>query len=211
MRYKLIAFDMSGVIFKDINFWMTLHERFGTLKKGRELTDKYLYTDYKRLVDEVVVKLWKGKDAAPYFALVESMTYLDGVEETLRAVKKKGYITAIISASCLDAARRVQKDFGIDCIFANGLLIRDGKVSGDFVWPIGAGNERKAEALRSLCSQLGIAVEESIFVGDSNTDLEAFRAAGLSIAFNSSSDDLKAVADKIVEGDDLSDILEHVP
>ncbi|MEA3378972.1 MAG: hypothetical protein U9Q69_05050 [Nanoarchaeota archaeon] len=62
MSYKLVCFDMDGVIFKDVNFWMKLHKKFGTLNEGIELTKKYLHTDYDRLVEEVVVRLWKGKD-----------------------------------------------------------------------------------------------------------------------------------------------------
>lgn len=34
MKYKLICFDMDGVIFKDVNFWMELHKAFDTLEKG---------------------------------------------------------------------------------------------------------------------------------------------------------------------------------
>ena len=48
---------MDGVIFKDINFWMELHTRFGTQKQGIKLTKKYLHRDYNKLVEEVVVKL----------------------------------------------------------------------------------------------------------------------------------------------------------
>ena len=76
MAYKLIAFDMDGVIFKDINFWIELHKKFGTLDQGTELTKKYLHMDYDRLVEEVVVKLWKGKDTRPYYDLVKSIEYL---------------------------------------------------------------------------------------------------------------------------------------
>ncbi|MBI5871948.1 hypothetical protein HZB88_02585 [archaeon] len=75
MAYKLICFDMDGVIFKDINFWMELHKKFGTLEQGIELTKKYLYTDYDMLVEGVVVKLWKGKDAKSYYDLVDSIEY----------------------------------------------------------------------------------------------------------------------------------------
>ena len=54
MSYKLICFDMDGVIFKDINFWMSLHKEFGTLEQGKELTAKFLHTDNDRLDEEVV-------------------------------------------------------------------------------------------------------------------------------------------------------------
>ena len=69
---KLIIFDMDGVIFQPHNFWLELHRVFGTLEEGKRLTKKYLHTDYQQLVHEVVVKLWRGKDAAPYYNLVNS-------------------------------------------------------------------------------------------------------------------------------------------
>ncbi|MCC7574528.1 hypothetical protein KO361_02960 [Candidatus Woesearchaeota archaeon] len=81
MTYKLVCFDMDEVIFKYMNFWMELHKKFGTLKEGTELTKQYLHSDYDKLVEEVVVKLWKGRDASPYYELVNSLEYLPGVKE----------------------------------------------------------------------------------------------------------------------------------
>lgn len=211
MKYKLICFDMDGVIFNVMSFWMELHKRFGTYKQGKALTDTYLHIDYGRLVEEVVVKLWKGKDAAAYYDLVDSLEYLPGVKQTFEYIHTKGYITAIISSSSIDAARRVQKDFGVDHIFANQLMIKDGKVSGEFLWPIGAGKEKKVEIIQDLCSDLGISVKETIYVGNDDTDIEAFKEVGLSIAFNSGSEELKKVATHVVDSNNLSDVLEYVP
>ena len=211
MRYKLICFDMDGVIFKDVNFWLELHKRFGTLEQGIKLTEKYLHSDYARLVEEVVVKLWKGRNAKPYFNLVNSIEYLAGVREVFAYVKRKGLISAIISASSIDVARRVQRDFQVEHIFANELIIINGKVSGEFVWPIGAGKEKKSEIIRDLCKDLGISPSEAIYVGDSDTDIEAFREVGLSIAFNSKSEELKKAASYVVDSDNLEDILKHLP
>src|SRR3989344_1454338 len=180
MTYKLICFDMDGVIFKDINFWIELHKRFGTLEQGIKLTEKYLHSNYQKLVEEVVVKLWKGKNAKLYYDLVNSVEYLPGVEKVFKHVKKQDWITAIISASSIDVARRVQQDYGVDHLFANELVIKEGKVSGDFIWPIGAGKHKKAEILLHLCSDLGLRSQETIFIGDSETDIEACREAGLS-------------------------------
>ncbi|MBI4983298.1 HAD family phosphatase [Candidatus Woesearchaeota archaeon] len=211
MSYKLIAFDMDGVIFKNINFWIELHKRFGTLEEGLKLTERYLHSNYDKLVEEVVVKLWKGKDAQPYYNLVNSIEYLPGVKETFDHLKTRGYMTAIISASSIDVARRVQKDYGVDHIFANELVIRDGKVVGEFIWPIGAGKEKKARIIRDLCSDLGLSPKECIYVGDSDTDIEVFKEVGLSIAFNSASNKLKKVATKVVDTHNLRDILKYIP
>jgi len=202
---------MDGVIFKDINFWMELHKKFGTLKQGIELTKKYLHTDYDKLVEEVVVKLWKGKDAKPYYDLVNSIKYLPGVKQTFDHIKTKGYMTAIISASSIDVARRVQKDYGVDHIFANELVIRNGKVAGEFIWPIGAGKEKKAQIIRNLCSDLGISSKEVIYVGDSDTDIEAFKEVGIPIAFNSSSEELKKVSKYTVDTHNLAKVIQYIP
>lgn len=202
---------MDGVIFKDINFWMELHKKFGTLEQGIKLTEKYLYTDYNRLVEEVVVKLWKGKDAKPYYDLVNSIEYLPGVKEIFNHLKTRGYIAAIISASSIDVARRVQKDYGIDHIFANELIIRDGKVAGEFIWPIGAGKEKKAQIIRDLCSSMDISPKDVIYVGDSDADIEAFKEVGISIAFNSSSEELKKVSKFVVDTHNLADVIQYIP
>lgn len=207
MGIKLVCFDMDGVIFEDINFWFELHKRFGTLKEGLALTEKYLKTDYDTLVREVVQKLWKGRDAKPYFELVNSLKYVPGVKETFEYLKNKGCKTAIISASGIDAAKRVQKDFAVDCIYANELVIKDNKVSGEFIWPVGAGNEKKAEIIKKLCKKIGISPKECAYIGDSETDIEAFKEVGLSIAFNTTSDKLKKAATYVVSGKNLKAIV----
>ncbi len=211
MKCKLVCFDMDGVIFKDINFWLELHKAFGTFEEGKFLTEKYLHTDYNKLVEEVVHRLWNGMDAKPYYKLVNSIKYLPGVKETFEHVHRKGLMTAIISGSSIDVARRVQKDFGVDYIFANELVIKDGKVAGEFIWPVGAGKERKAQILSGLCNILNISTKDCIYIGDSDLDIEAFKEVGLSIAFNSSSDSLKKVATHIIESHVLSDVIKYLP
>ena len=211
MSFKLICFDMDGVIFKDINFWLELHKQFGTLEQGIHLTKQYLHTDYNRLVEEVVVKLWKGKNATPYYKLANSIEYLPGVEKMFEHIKTKGYQTAIISASSIDVARRVQRDFGVDHLYANELVIRNNKVAGEFVWPIGAGKDKKAKIIRDLCKDLNLSSHEVIYIGDSDTDLEAFKEVGRSIAFNSASPELKAAATYVVETSNLADVIKYIP
>ena len=201
---------MDGVIFKDINFWIELHKKFGTLEQGIKLTEKYLHNNYEKLVEEVVVKLWKEKSAKPYCDLVNSIEYLPGVSKVFNHVKKQDWITAIISASSIDVARRVQQDYGVDHLFANELVIKEGKVSGDFIWPIGAGKHKKAEIIHHLCKDLKLKPTEVIYIGDSDTDIEAFQEVGLSIAFNSQSEQLKKVATHVVESNNLADVLPYL-
>ncbi|HII72163.1 TPA: HAD-IB family phosphatase [Candidatus Woesearchaeota archaeon] len=207
MKYKLVCFDVDGTLFRDVNFWMLLHERFGTLEEGKVLTKKYLKTDYDRLVEEVVGRLWKGRDAAPYHDLVNAISYNDGIKDLFSHIRSKDLITMAITGGSIDMARRAAKDFGIDHIFGNELVIQDNKVTGDFIWPVGAGLEKKAEIIEHMCEDLGIQLSEVIFIGDAETDIEAFKIVGRSIAFNSDCQALKEVAHHVVESSDLRDVI----
>ena len=198
---------MDGVIFQPRNFWLELHRVFGTLEKGIELTKKYLHTDYNRLVKEVVVKLWRGKDAGLYYDLIASIEYNPSVAEVFAKIKKEDWLVALISSGSMDLARRAQHDFGIDFIYANELVIKNGKVSGDFVGPLGAGTTEKVNIIKHLCEDLKINLNDVMYVGDSDTDIDAFKIVGKSIAFNCQSAELKKVAKHIVDGNDLRKIL----
>ncbi|MBR9675442.1 HAD-IB family phosphatase, partial [Candidatus Woesearchaeota archaeon] len=132
---RLVCFDMDGVIFESINFWMEVHKKLGTYEEGVSLTKEFLKTDYQRLVDEVVGRLWKGKNADAYYELVNTTKYVKGVGEVFKTLKEEGYLTAIISAGSLDLAKRAQNNLGIDYIYANELIIEDNIIIGGFKWP----------------------------------------------------------------------------
>ena len=82
MKPKLLCFDLDGVIFEGCNFWLKLHKVYGTYEQGSKLTEKYLFSNYDKLVKEVI-QLWKGKDARPYHNLIDSLKYHAGVKEVL--------------------------------------------------------------------------------------------------------------------------------
>ena len=198
---------MDGVLFKDTNFWMKLHEVFDTLEDGKKLTKKYLYTDYNMLVKEVVGRLWKGRNADPYFKLVNDYQYLPGVKEVFDFIKQHNLITAIVSGGNIDVARRVQHDYGVDHIYANGLVVENNIVTGEFIWPVAHGREKKAEIIQHLAKDLNISLQEVVYIGDSETDIEAFKEVGLAIAFNTDCEELKEVANHVVEGNNLKEIV----
>lgn len=205
----MICLDADGVIFKGSNFWLDLHKAFGTYEKGKALTDKYLHTNYDKLAQLVVYKLWKGKDAKPYYELIKSRKYMPGVKELFKAIKNIKLVSAIISGGSLLLIKRAQKDFGADYVFANELIIKENKIAG-YNPEVSVGKHRKAEIIIDLCKELGIKLEEVIFIGDSSYDLEAFKVVGRAIAFNSDSEELKKHAHIIVDSDNLKDVLPYL-
>jgi phosphoserine phosphatase len=208
MKYKLIVFDMDGVLFEHCNAWMELHKKLGTYEEGAELTKKYLKTDYAKLVDEVVGRLWKGKPAEAYLDMLADIKYIKGVKETIRILKSKGYTTAIISSGPKQLAERAQKELGIDYICANELVIKDNKISGEFNWPVA--HDRKAVTLKQLAKDHHLHLSEVIVVGDSENDIKMMRLSGLGIAFCTQNAELKEVATAVVDRQDLREIIPHI-
>lgn len=195
--YKLIVFDMDGVIFPHFNFWMELHKAFGTYEEGLDLTKKYLKINYSKLVDEVVGKLWKNKSAKPYFDLVKKQKYLPGVKETFNELKKKGYKIAIISSGPSHLAKKAQKDLNIDYIYTNELVIKDNKVIGKFKWPIG--DAKKAVSLRKFCEMHHTLLKDCIVICHGENDIKMAKIVGFSIAFNPTTEELKKVCNFVIE------------
>ncbi len=198
---KLIIFDMDGVIFEHINFWLELHKAYGTYEEGAELTERYVKTDYQKLVDEVVGRLWKGKPAKPYFDLIKKIKYLPDVKETAKELKKEGYKIAIISAGPKELAEMAKEELGLDYIYTNELLIKNNKIVGSRDikhWPIRFGN--KAEALRELCRKHNIDLKDVIVVGHDEADVKMAKSAGFAIALNPRSDELVKYSNKVVRG-----------
>lgn len=213
---RLVCLDMDGTLTDTVNFWMELHKAYGTLEEGTVLTKRYLHTDYARLVEEVVVRLWKGKPAKPYQDLVSGVPLVAGIAEffqaldTLRLPDGSRVPRAILTSGPYELADRIADRFGVDFIFANRLVMRDGVVSGEFHWPVGAGTHDKVTLVERLCHDLRILPQEVLYVGDRVTDLEAFKVVGVSVAFASPSEPLKALATHVVEERDLRAVIPFI-
>ncbi|MFH1275688.1 MAG: HAD family phosphatase [Candidatus Woesearchaeota archaeon] len=207
---KLICFDLDGTIFEPADFWNELHKKYGTSEDNKILVKKYLKNNFAKLVEEVVEKRWKGKDAKPYYNLIKEIKYLPGAKKLFEKIKTDGFVTAVISGSSIELARRAQHDLGIDHIYANELVIKDNKVSGEFIWPVGPGYDKKVEVIEHLCEDLGIDLTEVMYIGNGSNDLEIFKVVGKSIAFNSTNEELKKASTHIVEGNDLRDVIKYI-
>jgi len=201
---KLIAFDMDGVIFQETNFWFNLHKEYGTFEEGKKLTDKYLKKNYSKLVDEVVGRLWKGKNAKSYYNLIKHAKYVKGVKELFKELKKKGYKTAIISSGPRDLALRAQKDLEIDYIYSNNLIIHNNKITGEFESPIGS--DKKQVILKKLCDENNIFYKDCIVVVHEDNDIKMAKI-GFTIGFNPKGD-VRKYCNVIIK--DLKEVINYL-
>ena len=106
----------------------------------------------------------------------------EGAEHLISTLRSLGYKTAILSGGFDYFGRRLQRQLGIDYVYANELEIEDGKVTGQVAGTVVDG-ERKAQILREIAEREGIDLEQVIAVGDGANDLPMLSIAGLGIAF----------------------------
>jgi len=106
-----------------------------------------------------------------------------GAHRLMKALKYYGYKTAILSGGFTYFGEYLQKELGIDYVYANQLEIKDGKLTGNYLGEIVDG-KKKAEYLKAIAEREGIHINQTIAVGDGANDLPMLNLAGLGIAFH---------------------------
>lgn len=213
---KLICFDLDGTIIDAISsFWKHGCEVHGCdMKRRQEGVDSYMKNliTYDQWVEHDL-SAWaeKGIRRGDLVRTISRMKLLPNSIETLKKLKKMGLKVALISDS-LDIALEVlipdYKEIFDDVMINRIIFDKEGKISG---WEATKyGMERKAEGLKMIAKREKLELDECVFVGDGDNDVRAAEIAGLSIALNSRSDELRETADIIIDKKDLKEILKYI-
>ena len=70
--------------------------------------------------------------------------------------------------------------------------------------------DAKAIALKKIAEREKIRLEECVFIGDYLNDMKIIQEAGLGIAFNCKYEELKKVADVVIDKKDLREVLKFI-
>jgi phosphoserine phosphatase len=206
---RAVIFDMDGVLFEGRNFWLDLHRRYGgDVAEAKKLLDHYVESDYDTLADKIVGELWRGKPAAPYIELVAERRYQPGAEETVAALRKRSILTAIVTAGPDLLAVRAQRELGIDLVRANGVVIRDDKLTGET--QVVVRDAEKGAVGLDVLRELGVDPAAAASVGDGDADAYLARLVGTPIAYDSSSQRLLGAVRHCLRHGELRRVLEIV-
>lgn len=201
---KLIAFDLDNVLL-DGESIDEIAKLAGVEQKISDLTRQAMEGDINFETSlQQRINLLKGTSLEDIKQLVEKIPLMEGTEDTIKELKKRGYKLATITGNFQIVADRL-KDLDIDFIYCNQLHDEDGIVNGEISGSLMAEGS-KAEVLQELLDQEGITTEESAAVGDGANDIPMLKKAGLGVAFNAKSK-VKEVADIVIEKKDLREIL----
>ena len=180
MKYRLIIFDMDGTILDTLedltdstNYALSVNgfkER--TIDEVRSFVGNGIHKLIERAVPEgtdeaVVEKVFK--DFVPYYkenCAVKTKPY-DGITEVIKHLRENGFITAVVSNKAHFAVQELCRDYFPDM----------------FDMAIGEHEEirRKPypDAVEEVINKFGVSKEETIYIGDSEVDIQTAVNAGI--------------------------------
>jgi phosphoserine phosphatase len=129
------------------------------------------------------VALLKGLPESVIGEVQREISLTDGAQELVATLHDRGHSVSLVSGGFLDIIEPMIKTMSIKYYKANKLEIVAGVLTGGLIGPI-IDRAAKAEALKEFASASGVAIENTVAIGDGANDLDMMAAAGLSIAFN---------------------------
>lgn len=214
--FKVVVFDMDGTLVEESSCWETLHKYFGAnpqlVRKNMEdyLTGRISYCEWMRRD----LLLWKRNNRLPHISgiktALKNYKIVKGAYKTVQELKKRGYITAIVTSGLDILAKEVAEKLNIDYTYANsfetdenGYLTEKVKCKVKLL--------EKDKNLKDLSKKLKIPLSAFIAIGDTWFDLSMLQVAGLSIAFNPKDEKIRKKATIVIENKNLTEILQYIP
>lgn len=180
---RLVCFDMDSTLIQ-AEVIDKLAELAGVGDEVKAITESAMQgeIDFK----ESFIRrmgLLKGLSEEVLQDVAVNLPITKGARRLIDTLKNYGFKTAILSGGFTYFGHYLQKELGIDYVYANELEIKDGKLTGGYVGEIVDGN-KKAEYLKEIAKKEGLHISQTIAVGDGANDLPMINLAGLGIAFH---------------------------
>ncbi|MCB4808323.1 phosphoserine phosphatase SerB [Tamlana sp. 62-3] len=180
---RLVCFDMDSTLIQT-EVIDELAELAGVGEQVKAITEAAMQGEidfnesFKRRM-----KLLKGLSEEVLQGVAERLPITKGARRLIDTLKSYGFKTAILSGGFTYFGHYLQKELGIDYVYANQLEIKDGALTGNYLGDIVNG-AKKAEYLKEIADKEGIHINQTIAVGDGANDLQMLNLAGLGIAFH---------------------------
>jgi phosphoserine phosphatase len=205
MRKRLVVFDMDSTIV-DAEMIDELAKAGGVGKQVSDITARGMEgkLDFEQSLRERV-RMLRGLPVETLAEIRDNMKLTPGSEELLRTLKGMGFKLALISGGFTYFTDELKNKLGFDYAYANELVIKDGKVTGEVTGQI-IDSKKKADIVQEIMKKEGLTKEEVVAVGDGANDRIMIKNAGLGIAFNAK-EVLKKVADGSITKNNLKGLI----
>ncbi len=211
--YRLIAFDMDStlVTVETIDEIAALAGQGEAVARITEAAMQGQIADYSQSLLQRLALLQGTPVAVLEQVLNTRMLLTTGAAALCSACRTAGLKTLLVSGGFTYFAQRLQAQLGLDRIRANELEIVHERLTGRLVpqtWGLICDGAMKRQTLRDMAAEMGIALSQTIAVGDGANDVHMLEVAGLGVAWHGKPA-LRAVADVCLNGESLADLLNH--
>ena len=201
----LAIFDVEGVLF-DAEYLPILAERLNKEDEIWEITKKGIqgainWEDGLR----TRVDALRGLDFDICKQVADDLPIMTGAVEACKVLKNAGWKLMAVSGGFTIMTDRLQKQLGLDFVYSNELIFKDGKLDGVTINV----DSDKAKSARIKIEEWNVKKEDIVVVVDGANDLKLFDICGLGIAYRAQ-DKVKDLADTILEEKNLSKILDII-
>jgi phosphoserine phosphatase len=182
--FKLVVFDMDSTLI-NIECIDELADFAGRKAEVSAITEAAMRgeMDYRDSLKKRVSVL-AGLNARVLARVFSERLLLNpGARELLDALQNANIHTALLSGGFTYFTERLRIELGLDFATSNELEIVGGKLTGRVVGDI-VDAQAKADTLRSLTREFGLAQDDVMAVGDGANDLLMMAAAGTSVAYH---------------------------
>ena len=139
--------------------------------------------DFEAALKERVAMLKGIPESALNQTFERRISLTPGARILVQTMNKTGAVTALVSGGFTFFTDRVAAATGFHTAQANDLCISDGLLTGAVSEPI-LGRAAKQNALHRIANDRGIALDQTLAVGDGANDLSMLESAGLGVAYH---------------------------
>jgi len=197
-KFKLVCFDVDGTLVDGIS-WLLLTE--GLNCSTQKHIDIFYHAKGKEISflegERMLTKMYQESDNATKEFIRELFSKIKPkpeVQKIISYLKGKGYKIYLISGAIDMYVEEIANKLKADGFYANSSLTFDKKGVLNKIHYRDNQGEIKVDQLRDLIKKLKIEINEVVFIGDSENDIEIFQETGHGIAVNSSNEKLKNLA-----------------
>ena len=201
----LVIFDVEGVLY-DEEYLPILAEKLNKETEIWEITKQGIQgkINWEDGLKTRVAAL-KGLDEKICQEVSDALPIMTGAKEACRVLKEAGWKIMAVSGGFTLMMGRLKEELGLDYVYCNELLFKDGKLDGV---KINVDSDKAKSAIVKI-QEWGEKKEDIVCVVDGANDVKLFDICGLGIAYRAQ-DVVKDLATTTLEVKDLSKILDII-
>ncbi len=209
---KLVCFDIDGTLVDGIS-WLILTKELGC--SPQEHLDIFRRCQKGKITfiegERLLTKMYQNSgNANKTFIknLFDNVDIRNQARDLISYLRKKGQRIYLISGAIDIYVESIAKKLNVDGFYANSTLEFNNKGILQKINYRDNQGEIKIEQLTDLIQKLGININQVAFVGDSENDIEVFKAIKYGIAVHSINEELKKLSWQVVDSlSEIKDIL----